>query len=236
MEQQRVVLITGAASGIGAACAARLLADGHRVIGWDLRAGDDPRIEWQELDVRAADQVATAATALPPLLGTVTCAGLANRETALDIAPATFSRLLDVNVDGTFFTAQAAYPALVAGGGTLVTVGSVAGRLAFTNRVAYCTSKAAVIMLTRCLAVEWAADGVRALCVCPGFVEVGMAAQGIANDEAMGRSVLGHTPAGRLTSPTEVAGTVAFALSEAASGITGSEIYVDGGFAALGGF
>jgi len=236
VERQRVVLITGAASGIGAACAARLLADGYAVVGWDLRAGDDPRIRWHELDVRDASAVGTAAAALPALDGAVTCAGLANREAAVDIAPATFSRLLDVNVDGTFLVAQAAYPALAAGGGTLVTMGSVAGRLAFTDRVAYCASKAAVSMLTRCLAIEWGPHGVRAVCVCPGFVDVGMAAQGIADDAALGRAVLGHTPAGRLTSPAEVAGTVAFVLSDAASGITGSDIYVDGGFAALGGF
>jgi NAD(P)-dependent dehydrogenase (short-subunit alcohol dehydrogenase family) len=231
----RTVLVTGASSGLGQACAERMLDKGINVIGWDLRPGDDPRIEWHEVDVSAAESIATAAAFLRPLAGVVTCAGLANRDAANSIEPATFAKLMAVNINGTFLVAQATFDHLVAGAGVLVTIGSVAGREAFNHRVAYCTSKAAVVMLTRCLAIEWAPHGVRAVCICPGFVDVGMAAHGIEGGGNDRMRIVEHTPMGRLTGAGEVASALMFVLSEASSGITGSELYVDGGFAALGG-
>jgi glucose 1-dehydrogenase len=231
----RTVLVTGASSGLGQACAQHLLDQGINVVGWDVRPGEDPRLDWHEVDVRSPDSIASASAELGPLAGVVTCAGLANRDAATAIEPAAFADLMAVNVNGTFLTAQATFQQLVAGGGVLVTIGSVAGREAFKNRVAYCSSKAAVMMLTRCLAVEWAPHGVRAVCICPGFVDVGMAAHGIEGGGNDRTRILEHTPMDRLTSSSEVVSALMFVLSAASSGVTGSELYVDGGFAALGG-
>jgi NAD(P)-dependent dehydrogenase (short-subunit alcohol dehydrogenase family) len=229
----RTVLVTGAARGLGLAACAELEKEGYEIIRWDRDSAGDSRVV--EVDVADEASVRGAAKDLPALAGVVTSAGVGSREGLVEISYPEWKRTQDVNVNGTFLTATATLSALEAGRGALVTVGSVNGKLGFTARGAYCTSKAAVIMLTRCLAIDWAPRGVRAVCVCPGFVNAGMAKQGIDKGALDVGAITGHTPLGRLVEDTEVASAISFVLSERASAITGSEILVDGGFVALGG-
>lgn len=228
------VLVTGSAGGLGGACATYLRQQGYSVIGWDCV--ESPDGSWQRVDLTSFDEVAAAAAGLPPLAGVVNCAGVSNRLSVAELSAQDFANVVGINLGGTFNLAKAVFPALQAAGGTFVGIGSVAGSAAFTNRAAYCSSKAAVIMLVKCLAIEWAQHGVRAVCVSPGFVDAGMSVQGQREGGTSSTAILDHTPFGRLVKAEEFAQTVAFVISDAASGITGSEILVDAGFDALSGF
>jgi NAD(P)-dependent dehydrogenase (short-subunit alcohol dehydrogenase family) len=226
------VLITGIGGGLGGECSRHLAGLGYDVIGWDASVGDN----WQTVDVADGDAVDHAMAGLPPLVGVVHCAGVSNRLSIADLSVNEFARVMRVNAVGTFAVARASYPLLVQGAGAFVAVASVAGSAGFRNRVAYSSSKAAVIMMVKSMAIEWAPAGVRAVCISPGFVDAGMSLQGQQAGATPSDAILAHTPADRLVAVSEFASTVAFALSPAASGITGSEIVVDGGFLALGGF
>jgi NAD(P)-dependent dehydrogenase (short-subunit alcohol dehydrogenase family) len=230
-----VVLITGIAGGLGLACAEHLRGLGYDVLGWDA-AHPEMDDMWHQVDVSNPDEVDEAVAGLPPLIAVVNCAGVSNRLSVSDLSVTEFDSILRTNTVGTYAVARSTFPALAAGGGTFVAIGSVAGSLAFRNRVAYCTSKAAVRMLVSCLAIEWAADNVRAVCISPGFVDAGMSAQGQQQGSTSSAVVLSHTPNGRLVRADEVAATVAFVISPGAGSISGSEVLVDGAFAALSGF
>src|SRR5690606_16543269 len=119
------VLITGAASGIGLACAEEFHAAGFTVIGWDLKPGTQDYVRWQQVDVSDWESVAQAGSDLPPLDVVVTSAGLGVRGAVNDLSPETWRRVMSVNVDGTAFTAMAAFESLKAARGTLVTIGSI---------------------------------------------------------------------------------------------------------------
>lgn len=220
------VLITGAASGIGQALAARLREDGVEVVGWDLSWPDQSQ---PSVDVADESSVSAAASLLPPRLGAVvTCAGTGTRTTVADTSIATFRRVLDVNLLGTVAVAQAVHSRLR--GGTFVALGSVAGTVPFAERSAYACSKAAVAMFVKILANEWAADDIQALCLSPGFVDAGMAVSGPDDGGAKLRRVLDRMPNGRLVALDEVVDMLVLAASGSLRGMTGTELMVDGGY------
>lgn len=230
----QTVLVTGAASGIGAASAARFRAEGWRVIGWDIEepAGVD---EWTRVDVTDWDGLHAAAGSLPPLGCVVHCAGIAIRADAVDHAREDWDRVVSVNLNGSFYVAHAVHTALVRGGGLLVLLASVAGAVGLRHRAAYGSTKAAVRQLARTLAAEWAADGVRVVAVSPTFVRTPLVQAGIDAGRIDVAAIEALTPQARLLEPEEVA-SVIFRLAEPDFGaVTGAEIFVDGGFNAYGG-
>lgn len=220
------VLVTGAATGLGRACADRLSAEGYAVVGWDVRGVDSNA----RVDVSAFDDVSTAAALLPPLVGVVHCAGVTSRESIMDSDPEEWARVIAVNLLGTFHVARAAYPLLRGARGTFVAVGSVQGTSGFRNRSAYGASKAAVVSLVRSMAVEWGQSGVRAVCVSPGYTTFGMS-----SGTRMPPEVYRRIPSGELVGVSEVTEVVAFLLSPRAGALTGIEIPVDNGFTAFSG-
>lgn len=234
MSEQGTVLVTGLLGGLGSACGEHLVSLGYTVLGWDAEA--DGSGNCARVDVTDLEAVAVAGAELPPLVGVVHCAGISDRRSIDDLTPAEFERVLSVNTTGTYAVARSALAALTAGHGTFVAIGSVAGSAGFRNRIAYSASKAAVAMMVKSMAIEWAERGVRAICISPGFVDAGMSIRGQRAGQTSNSAILDHTPSGRLVSAGEVATAVAFAISGAAAGITGAEIAVDGGFLALGGF
>ncbi|PAY07518.1 MULTISPECIES: SDR family NAD(P)-dependent oxidoreductase [Bradyrhizobium] len=241
----KVVAITGAARGIGKACAARFLADGARVVISDVDAaglvhaaqelGHDDRLRAVEADVsKRADVdriVATAVKEFGRLDVMVNNAGVARNRDFLDITEAEFDDVMGINLKGAFFGVQAAARQMIAqgGGGVVVNMSSVNALLAIPSLATYAMSKGAMKQLTSVAAVALAPHGIRVVAVGPGTILTEMVATAIFSSEDARRSVLSRTPAGRCGEPSEVASVVAFLASDDASYITGQTIYPDGG-------
>ena len=168
-----------------------------------------------------------------PIKMLVTCAGIHIVGDSFEYPSEHWREVLKVHVNGTFFWCQAAGRAMrEAGGGAIVTVGSIAQDFGFPRRAAYTTSKAGIAGLTRVLAVEWASAGIRVNQVIPGMVQTPMlqrtAAQGVLDLEAVAEEY----PLGRIGTTGDLAAAIVFLLSEQASFITGELMHVDGGFRA----
>jgi 3alpha(or 20beta)-hydroxysteroid dehydrogenase len=222
----RAVVVTGAASGIGAAVAAHLAAAGARVYGVDVAAAEGV----QALDVTDAGGWSRLAEQLGAVHGLVNCAGITWRARVGDLARADFLRVLDVNVVGPTLGIQALAP-LMRGGGSVVNIGSLAG-LTGHYPAAYTASKWALRGLTHAAATELGPRGIRVNIVHPGFIDTEMTASAPAAFRAVS---LAQIPLARAGRPDDVAGVVAFLLDDAAAYLTGAEIPVDGGTASHGG-
>jgi NAD(P)-dependent dehydrogenase (short-subunit alcohol dehydrogenase family) len=229
-------LVVGAAGGLGTAITSRFLDEGWTVFGWDLRPSADPRITSAVVDITDWTALRAAAAELPPLAAVVNSSGRASRTPAVELEPSELAAILDCNLVGAFALSRALLPVLEQGGGTLVHLASIGGHLGFRDRLAYDTSKAGLLAMVRHLAIEWAPRGVRVISVSPGFVRTGMAEQGIADGLTRLSDILDHSPSGRMVEPGEVAGAVVRLVGHEFGAMTGSDILIDGGFAALSGF
>ncbi|PKW16151.1 SDR family NAD(P)-dependent oxidoreductase [Saccharopolyspora spinosa] len=233
------VIVTGAASGIGRATVGLLRSEGASVVSVDLRdPGDDP--SFIKCDVADSGSVAAmvdeAVTGLGGLDAVVNVAGI-QRSGAVEVLDETdWDDQLRVNVKSCFLTSKYAVPHLrAAGGGSITTTASLAGLKGFAGMTAYSASKGAVIAFTRTLAVEVAADNIRANCLCPGWVDTPFNDPVITFEggrEAHLANVKANVPLSREAAPPELAKWHAFLVSDAASYMTGQAITVDGGLSA----
>jgi NAD(P)-dependent dehydrogenase (short-subunit alcohol dehydrogenase family) len=226
---QQVVLVSGAASGIGAAVATRFADLGATVVGCDLTPVDGGVV----CDVRDADACAAVVAETLRRHGRLdvlaNVAGIAVGGRIADVTPEAWRRVLDVNLTGTFLLSQAALPALLEFRGAIVNMASVAGIQATPYNAAYCASKAGVIQLTKSMALELAAAGVRVNAVCPASVDTpflqGFTLPEDADLPLLMRSV---SPMGRLIQPAEVAAAVVYLASADAANINGTTLVIDG--------
>lgn len=227
-----VVAVTGATGGIGLAVCARLRAEGATVYELDLRAEGEFGIA---VDVTDPSSVAAAVAAIVEREGTVdglvAAAGVVEDDVAAeDMSPEIFDFTLGVNLRGLFFTAQAfGREFLKRGAGNIVLISSMSGTHVVNvpqKQCAYNASKAGVSALARSLASEWASRGVRVNAVAPGYVDTPL----LVKKQHQFDEWLGYTPTGRFARPEEIAGTVAFLLSDDAGYYCGSELLVDGGY------
>ena len=232
----KTVLITGAASGIGEACANEFLNAGHSVIGWDLVAGENSKVDWQIIDITSPHEMFTEGSKLPDLYAVITCAGVGVRGPMMDTSPEMWHRVLAVNIEGTAFTAMAAFEALRRGRGTLVTFGSLTATSTFRFRAPYTASKAAVLALTKSLANEWAEDGIRVICVSPGFTRTKMLEDGLRSGQTDIGAILAHTPQKVLIEPEEIAASIRALVGPDFKRMTGANILIDAGWDSLTGF
>jgi len=181
-------------------------------------------------DAEAVERVVDAVSArLGPIDGLVNAAGITRRGAAADFPRADWDRILAVNLTGTFLCCQAAGRRMLArGGGAIVNVASIAGRIGIPGTIAYIATKGGVVMLTRGLAVEWAPYGVRVNALAPSWFSTEMGNL-IDRDPEYRDRALRRVPLGRLGRPEELVGATVFLLSDAASMVTGHILAVDGG-------
>jgi 2-keto-3-deoxy-L-fuconate dehydrogenase len=237
----RRVLITGGASGIGAACVERFRGDGCHVAALDrdaellMRSGAATTLV---CDVTDADALAAAVEAAVAALGgldvVVAAAGIAGRGSVADTEPADWDRVLGVNLRGVYLTARATIPHLrAAGGGAIVNIASQLGLVAAANAAAYCASKGAVISLTRAMAIDHGHERIRVNCVCPGPTDTPLLDPyfGAAADPAAERRAYEAMQLhGRLVTAEEVAGAVAYLADPGSTSTMGAALVVDGGY------
>jgi NAD(P)-dependent dehydrogenase (short-subunit alcohol dehydrogenase family) len=233
---EQTVLITGASNGIGAACAERFLAEDWDVIGWDKQRGEDTRVTWHPLDVSDWDAVSKASGSLPPLAAVINCAGIGSRKSVLNTSRKDWDRIIAVNLNGVFYVARWTFNALRATQGVLVNIASITATNGFRDRSAYCASKAAVLSLTQCLAIEWAEEGVRVLAVSPGFTRTPLLLKGIQEGKTFEEDILRRTPQRRLIESSEIANAIFRLVNDDFRALTGSNVFLDGGWDAYGGF
>ncbi len=239
---QKVAIVTGAARGIGMATAKQFLADGWRVamVDRDEVALDAAVVETGGLrilaDVSRPDQVdrmvAEVLGAYGQIDALVNNAGVAEFGPIEDCDFAMWRRVMDTNLDGIFLCTRAAMAELNKAKGVIVNIASISGLRASTLRVAYGTSKAAVIQLTKQQAAELGEYGVRANCVCPGPVRTKLA-MAVHSPEIIA-SYHDAIPLNRYGSEEELANVITFLCSDKASYVTGQVIAADGGFESTG--
>lgn len=243
----KVAFITGGAGGLGQAMARTLAAHGAAIALADLplraRELDDvasglPRALAVRVDVRDSTSIRSAVQATVEALGAldvmVCNAGLNVRGPALEVSEADWDAVLDVNLRGVFFSAQAGALQMVrqGRGGKIVNIASIMGLVASPwSSAAYSASKGGVVNLTRALAVEWAPYNIQVNSVAPTFVRTALT-EGIFESEDFVRGVLNRTPNGKLATPEAIADAVVFLASPAADMITGASLPVDGGWTA----
>jgi NAD(P)-dependent dehydrogenase (short-subunit alcohol dehydrogenase family) len=250
--ERRTVIVTGAGSGIGAATARRLLAEGASVAAVDLAApegasfGDDGGERLVNLAADVTDDAAVSAMVADTVAhfgridGVVHAAGVAGGGAAHLLDEAEWARVIGVNLTGTFLVAKHVVSQLLGqepvGGerGSIVTLASIEGLEGTAGGSAYNASKGGVVLLTKNLAIDYGRQGIRANAICPGFVDTPMmaAVAGMEGMEDFARHLTDEHKLRRCGQPEEIAAVAAFLLSSDASFLTGAAIPVDGGYTA----
>ena len=248
--KDRSAIITGAARGIGAACAAEFLAEGAKVtlVDIDAEAGAataaklaetaPDRVAFHAADVSdtaaAATAVEAAVAAFGPVEILVNNAAVVRKGSVLDLDPAVFEQVFRVNLLSYFSMAQAVTRRLVAAGrnGAVINMSSINGQVAIPDQTAYVAMKGGVNQLTKAMALTLAPHGIRVNAVAPGSIGTEMF-QKVVGDPAAYRTVLSRTPLGRPGEPREVARLCVFLASDDAAYITGEVVVIDGGRMAL---
>ncbi len=246
----KIVIVTGAARGIGLACARRFIAEGARVVLADIdergaaeakRLGDAAR--FVRCDVgEAKDATNLIAEARKAFGGDIDVlvnnAGIVHGAEFLDLQESDFDRVLRVNLKGAFLVGQLAARKMVeqvkAGKkpGAIVNMASINSTVAIANQLPYSVSKGGLLQLTRAMALALAPHGIRVNAIGPGSIMTEILSA-VATDADAKKRILSRTPLGRIGEPEEVAAVAAFLASDDASYITGEIIYVDGGRLAL---
>lgn len=231
----KTALVTGAASGFGREVARLFAHEGGRVAALDVNPSEPFGPDCLSLTCDVSDEdalqaaIAQAAEALGPIDAAFNNAGIAVREPVDRQATKGLDDILRVNCRGAFLCAKHLIPHMRQPGGSIVNTSSVVGIVGVRNRAAYSMSKGAIVALTRNMALDYAAQGIRVNAVCPGFAATGLTEGLFADAERCARLQAMH-PLGRFPTAEDVARAVLFLCSDDAACITGQALAVDGGF------
>jgi 2-keto-3-deoxy-L-fuconate dehydrogenase len=250
--KKKTALVTGAASGIGAAIAEAMASRGAYVYAADLNEESGANVvkairaaggqaEFVRLDVSREEQCLGVASQIlashsDGLDILVNNAGVGCVGTILETAESDMDRLFSVNVKGVYFLSKAVLgPMLKKRNGSIVNLASIGGVVGVKDRFAYCMSKFAVVGMTKSMALDHAADNVRVNCICPGRVEtpfVQARIQEYADPAKAYAEMTATQPLGRMAAPFEIAACAVYLASDEAGFVTGSALAIDGGFSA----
>jgi NAD(P)-dependent dehydrogenase (short-subunit alcohol dehydrogenase family) len=247
MNQENWSVVTGAAGGIGSEIAF-LLAQGGPVLAIDqdgqalskltgaIDGRNGHRVKPAVTDISSGEQIARAFQCLPDgsrVSCLVNCAAIFDHQPAERMSLYAWEHVLQVNLTGAFLCSQAAFPRM-GRGSVIINIGSINGHRAIPTHSNYAVSKAGLMMLTRCLAVEWARHGIRVVSVSPGIVDTEMNRKVERQAGIDPREAVTKIPLGRYAEASEIARVVAFLASDAASYISGTDILVDGAWVPQG--
>jgi len=247
--ENKIAFITGAASGIGAACARRFVEEGAIVVGFDVN--ETPESDWIAAvtlqpkcqlitgDVRDDKALASAIQLTHKQYGAidvlVNSAGIAAVGPVHAMEVSEFDRVIDINLKGTFLACRHVLPIMMEqGAGSIINIASVDGLEAQEITGAYNASKGGVILLTKNMAIDYARKGIRANAICPGFIETPFLTDLYSSEELrpIKERIIDAHQMGRLGKPSEIANAALFLASDESSFVNGASIVVDGGFTA----
>lgn len=248
----KVAFVTGAGSGIGCSMSEMFALNGVKLALLDINpaalqeTAQALKAAYPDIDVQTyvasiADDVAVeqAVAQAHAHFGRIDVllnnAGIAANQPTMTLSAADWRHAIDINLNGVFYCAQSVGRRMLEqGSGVILNTASMYGLTAAPERAAYCASKAAVVMLTKVLAVEWAGSGLRVNALAPGYVQTALVEQLVATGRMNLDALKRRTPAGRLAQPHEIATLALFLASDSASFITGQAIVADGGWTAYG--
>ncbi len=249
--ENKTILITGGASGIGLAIVEKFAAEGSQVIFIDFNKTEGTRVEksgrekgkkvtFLHADIQDEQQVIQAVQSISGKLDVlINNAGIAHIGNLGSTSPADFDRLFAVNVKGLFLCSQAALPKLIeGGGGSILNMCSVAATIGIPDRFAYSMTKGATLSMTLSIARDYVSQGIRCNCISPGrvhtpFVDGFLAKNYPGKEQEMFEKLAATQPIGRMGTPAEIAEMAYFISSDAGKFITGSNFTVDGGFSGI---
>ncbi len=243
----KVAIVTGGASGIGAATAERLAREGARVMIGDVSGGGEQvaeklvsqglEVAYVPADVSSEEQVVALVRSttdrwhrLDVMVANAGISGLGRADTT---SRTDWDRVIGVNLTGVYLCCKHAVPAMrLSGGGAIVNTASIIGLVGHRGALSYAAAKGAIVNMTRAAALDYAGENIRVNAVCPGFLNDPTTRMGATRSETDLRQLIERHPLGRLGRPEEVANAIAFLASEEASFITGTCLVIDGGYTA----
>jgi len=224
---KKVALVTGGSNGIGKAIAQRFLDEGAKVIIFDI-VKPDYDVDFYEVDISKEEQIRKAFEKIEELDIVVNNAGIYFQASVEETSGEQLDKMMDVNFKGAYLISKYALPLVRKNKGNIINISSAIGIAPEPGSPAYCSSKAAIIMLTKCMAQEYAAEGIRVNVILPGPIDTPLLRRVLSSDEAI-HKYAELNPMRRIGKPADVANLAAFLASDEASYVTGGIYSVDGG-------